>query len=136
MVRVCILSKYTKDVNHKTIETFMKDTTDKTITEEEFMKDIGHGVVNPLELAKNKSNGLELEEMFEEYGRLRTTAPIQSDGITSRVVVTKQMQELITLVTKQIQSDLLKEVLSIPTLTEDIYKGDIKKLAEERGIDL
>ena len=49
----------------------------------------------------------------------------------------ERMQEIIQEVTKQIQSDLLKEILGKESLVSGmIWIGDIKKLAEEKEITL
>lgn len=135
----------------------MKDQHGKIITEQEFIKDIGHKTENSLELVKNKSNGLELRrELFDEYAMCyREVNNCEVDGLENGCPECKEdkerMQEIIQEVTKQIQSDLLKEVIhniqsqfrftrDIPS-TEfnqglEISIKNIKKLAEEKGIEL
>lgn len=123
----------------------MKDQHGNKITEYEFTKDIGHGTEGgALELAKNNSNGLELSEMFGEYEG-RAVNNWRAIGTTEEFIANRKcMQEIFLQITKQIQSDLLKEILEKlnywktdndkeSQLVDDIYLG-IKKLAEEKGI--
>lgn len=108
---------------------------------------------NPLDLAKNNSNQLELEDMFEEYAEVKKDfedcdcQTMESEKACDNCICeAKRMQEIISEVTKQIQSDLLKEIMKLPftqrlnrdnTLEEPkISEVDILKLAEEKGIEL
>lgn len=136
----------------------MKYQCGNKITEHEFTKDIGHRTEGTLDLAKNNSNGLELRKMFDNYSRVYALE--EACGECELCVDNEEtMQEIISEVTKQIQSDLLKEVLSLgvntpdevkeknkhldSTSQEQLYSGaigywsclnDIKKLAEDKGI--
>lgn len=84
----------------------MKDQHNHKITEHEFIKDIGHRTEGTLELVKNNSNPLELRELFEKLEKLNRDYPNDQDGFLW--ADKKNLRESIT---KQIQSDLLKEVL-------------------------
>ena len=106
----------------------MKDTTGKTITEHEFTKDIGH-----------RTESKTIEEMFEDISYIGMVDTHEAD------IKSKELREKIT---KQIQSDLLKEVLKPEKLIDgktyglewlrgfnyalEKYRDRIKKLAEEK----
>lgn len=116
--------------------TNMKDQHNHKITEHEFTKDIGHRT----EMTKTT------EEMFNKLCNL------PRDSITGYVVDNTGYNQIKTEITKQIQSDLLKEVLRAVRDYKNYYNpiGDevnqerhrtaenimkqIKKLAEEKEI--
>ena len=129
--------------------TNMKDQHNHKITEHEFTKDIGHGT----EIIKT------IEELFDEYAgcfRAVDECLLEGEGCNMCVEDKERMQEIIQEVTKQIQSDLLKEVYQRnrnhqpsedkeKMFRDDLEKltyicgrvdvvNDIKKLAEEKGI--
>lgn len=115
----------------------MKDQHGNKITEHEFTKDIGH----------RTESTLELRELFEEYaGCFRGVDECLPEGEYCALCVEdkERMQEIIQEVTKQIQSELLKEVLELTEGTEDelVYcikqldGDDIRKLADEKEIIL
>lgn len=107
----------------------MKDQHNHKIIEYEFTKDIGHRI----EMIKTT------EEMFEEYaGCYRAVDDCLKELTCPMCKEDKErMQEIIQEVTKQIQSDLLKEILGKESLVSGmIWIGDIKKLAEEKEITL
>lgn len=70
----------------------MKDQHGNKITEQEFTKDIGHRVEAPMTV----------EELFDYYARLYKSRMEGTMGI--------KQHQIIQEITKQIQSDLLKEV--------------------------
>lgn len=118
--------------------TNMKDQHNHKITEHEFIKDIGHRTEGTLELVKNNSNPLELRELFEKLEKLNRDYPNDQDGFLW--ADKKNLRESIT---KQIQSDLLKDILKMEIIVGDQFESycaidvdDIKKLAEEKEIIL
>lgn len=123
----------------------MKDQHGNKITEHEFTKDIGHGT----EIIKT------IEELFDEYAgcfRAVDECLLEGEGCNMCLEDKERMQEIIQEVTKQIQSDLLKEVLKPEKLIDgktyglewlrgfnyalEKYRDRIKKLAEEKEIIL
>lgn len=108
----------------------MKDKHGNKITEQEFTKDIGHRT----------------EEMFEEIKSVAWKYVVRSsrEEQGSRKEMENILDTLLIKLTKQIQSELLKEVLELTEGTEDelVYcikqldGDDIRKLADEKGIIL
>lgn len=87
------------------------------------------------------SNNKSIEELFEEYADTRQIV-FSSDVVENPAE--KKRKEIIQEVTKQIQSDLLKEVLEFAEEEYNfgsrkykiIFAEDIKKLAEEKNLTL